>query len=183
MNLPSEELWLPILSHQRYEISSFGRVYSHKTNRLLTTTTGNRGGHKVVDLDNRTYYVHTLVLEAFKGPCPTIGMECCHNDGNGHNNNLGNLRWGTRSSNNKDRVRHGTHNNANKVVCPRGHKLELPNLNASFLKRGQRSCLSCNRATATVSHARHRKGIELDFRSIANTNYAKIMHKSGQDGH
>lgn len=177
-----EELWLPVVSHPKYEISSWGRVYSHKTHRFLTTTIGDRGLHRLVGVDYKTYYVHTLVLEAFRGPRP-IGMECCHNNGNGHDNHLSNLRWDTPSSNNKDKVRHGTHNNANKLACPIGHKLELPNLSASCLKLGRRYCLACNRATTTVSHARHRKGVELDFRSIANANYAKIMHKSSDADH
>lgn len=51
--------------------------------------------------------VHTLVLEAFVGECPA-GMECCHEDGNGFNNRLHNLRWGTCGSNQADRRLHGT---------------------------------------------------------------------------
>jgi hypothetical protein len=51
--------------------------------------------------------VHRLVLEAFVGPCPE-GMEGCHNDGNRLNNDLSNLRWGTRSDNRDDARKHGT---------------------------------------------------------------------------
>lgn len=36
-------------------------------------------------------------------------MECCHIDGDPTNNNLRNLRWGTRESNCADKIRHGTH--------------------------------------------------------------------------
>lgn len=50
--------------------------------------------------------VHRLVLEAFVGPCPP-GHEACHADGDGTNNALSNLRWGTSSSNNNDRKIHG----------------------------------------------------------------------------
>jgi hypothetical protein len=35
-------------------------------------------------------------------------MEACHNDGNPSNNRLTNLRWDTRSENQRDRVRHGS---------------------------------------------------------------------------
>jgi hypothetical protein len=55
--------------------------------------------------------VHTLVLEAFVGPC-LPGMECCHRDGNPANNRLDNLRWDTRAANRRDMLRHGTHRNA-----------------------------------------------------------------------
>lgn len=50
---------------------------------------------------------HTLLLEAFVGPCPK-GMECRHLDGNRKNNILSNLQWGTRKEQCLDKVRHGT---------------------------------------------------------------------------
>lgn len=52
--------------------------------------------------------VHRLVLEAFIGPCPA-GMEGCHfPDRDPSNNNLSNLRWGTRSENINDSKLHNT---------------------------------------------------------------------------
>lgn len=52
--------------------------------------------------------IHQLVLEAFVGPKP-VGMEACHDpDRTRTNNSVSNLRWGTRSDNQKDAVRHGT---------------------------------------------------------------------------
>jgi hypothetical protein len=52
--------------------------------------------------------VHRLILETFVGPCPE-GMEACHDpDRNGTNCRLDNLRWGTRSENQRDSIRHGT---------------------------------------------------------------------------
>jgi hypothetical protein len=56
---------------------------------------------------SRVCQIHTLVLEAFVGPCPE-GMECRHLDGNPSNNHLKNLRWGTYQENADDRIRHGT---------------------------------------------------------------------------
>jgi hypothetical protein len=60
-------------------------------------------------INNVKHYksVHTLVLEAFVGPCP-VGMEGCHNDGNGQNNRRKNLRWDTHKSNIADKIKHGT---------------------------------------------------------------------------
>jgi hypothetical protein len=43
-------------------------------------------------------------------------MEVCHNDGSRDNNELTNLRYGTRKENAEDRERHGT----NKVLSRRG---------------------------------------------------------------
>lgn len=50
--------------------------------------------------------VHTLVLRAFVGPRPE-GTDVAHGDGNPANNALSNLRYASRSDNNKDVVFHG----------------------------------------------------------------------------
>ncbi len=55
----------------------------------------------------RKFYVHRLVLLAFRGPCPK-GMEGCHRNGNKLDNKKRNLRWGTHGSNMKDKKSHGT---------------------------------------------------------------------------
>jgi hypothetical protein len=55
--------------------------------------------------------IHTIVLEAFVGPRP-VGAEACHADGNPANNRLDNLRWASRSENQKDTLRHGRHRQA-----------------------------------------------------------------------
>jgi len=52
--------------------------------------------------------IHRLVLFAFVGPPPSEKHECCHNDGDPSNNNLSNLRWGTKKENQADRKVHGT---------------------------------------------------------------------------
>jgi hypothetical protein len=57
--------------------------------------------------NQRSRYVHELVLEAFMGPRP-LGMECCHNNGDKTDNRLENLRWDTRSENSNDSFRDGT---------------------------------------------------------------------------
>ena len=46
------------------------------------------------------------VLLVFKGQ-PPPNTECCHWDGNPANNHPDNLRWGTKTDNSNDRVRHG----------------------------------------------------------------------------
>jgi hypothetical protein len=51
--------------------------------------------------------VHTMILTAFRGPCPD-GMECRHLDGNPLNNAIDNLAWGTPKENIADQYRHGT---------------------------------------------------------------------------
>lgn len=53
--------------------------------------------------------VHRLILETFVGPRPE-NMQCCHEDGIKLNVALSNLRWDTKSSNEKDKIVHGTSN-------------------------------------------------------------------------
>lgn len=56
----------------------------------------------------RVWNIHALVAAGFLGLCPS-GQEACHNDGNGTNNVLSNLRWDTHSQNTTDTVWHRTH--------------------------------------------------------------------------
>lgn len=54
------------------------------------------------------FHVHRLMGISFLGEHGP-GWHVCHNDGNGSNNRLGNLRWDTPKGNMSDKVRHGTH--------------------------------------------------------------------------
>lgn len=101
--------------------------------------------------------VHRLVLEAFVGPCPD-GMEGCHNDGDPGNNDLSNLRWDTRSNNNFDAIKHGTHVQARKTHCPQRHPYDAENAARYRDKQGvvRRRCRVCARKRAS-EYARRRR--------------------------
>ena len=76
--------------------------HNHRTGRLTVRLFKN--GKK------RHYLVHRLVLFTFAGPCPP-GMECRHfPDRDPTNCGIDNLRYGTKSENQMDRVLHGTSN-------------------------------------------------------------------------
>ena len=91
---------------------------------------------------------------AFAGPCPE-GLVVRHLDGNPENNRWapgdeaetraagGNLIYGTDSENSFDTVEHGTHWQARKTHCKRGHKFTPENtyINA----KGHRRCQPCMR--------------------------------------
>ena len=118
------ERWAPVVGFKDYEISSLGRL------RSITPRKGSRakvnGGIIVgwiqrihhnysrrmyaLRKDGKTYYkkAHQLVLNAFIGPGPK-GQESLHINGKSLENNLSNLRYGTRKENHLDSVRHGTH--------------------------------------------------------------------------
>lgn len=110
-----------------YEVSNLGRVRSIdrieiwrrtilgkfiETERRLAgkilKPSKKKAGHRWVSLGrgNRVY-VHHLVLRAFVGPAP-VGTESLHWDDDPCNNELTNLRWGTRAENIADyRRNHG----------------------------------------------------------------------------
>jgi hypothetical protein len=136
-------------------------------------------------------YVHKLVAVAFVNPpkgsawinntfyLNDKALEVCHLDGNERNNSFENLEWGTRSKNQLDRVRHGTHNNSQKRICPYGHALDSDNLVQSSLKVGSRKCQACTRARAWCAlHPEH------DFITVSNIIYelnvtpSEVMDKS-----
>lgn len=109
-----------------YRIGNDGSVWSCRK-RSCVVTLGNEWhqlkpikkdtGHMMITVmvsgKQKCLYIHRLVLEAFVGPCPE-GMECCHEDDNPSNNNLSNLRWGTRLDNSKDKKRNGRTNRGEK---------------------------------------------------------------------
>lgn len=180
----------------RYEVSDQGRVRSRP---YVITLRGQRAGEQrrvpgkiltpgagpdghlyvfigsVTDGTRHRRAVHHLVLETFIGPRPP-GQESLHGNGDSADNRRRNLRWGTRSQNQSDAVRHGTHTQARKTHCARhGHLLTAPNLTRSLARKGYRGCLACARATSLVHNAKIRRGVDLDHKEWADRYYAEIM--------
>jgi len=115
------EQWQPVVGYEGiYEVSDQGRFRSLDR---VDASGARRKGRVIAGRDNGCGYLrvalcvngkqvtaklHRLVLEAFVGPCPK-GMEACHfPDRDRANNRLENLRWDTRSQNQKDSIKHGT---------------------------------------------------------------------------
>jgi len=137
----------------RYQVSNDGRVRSLIAQRgsgvlkAAPTDAGYRRVNLYYDVGKyKSRLVHTLVAEAFIGPCPA-GMEVCHRDGKKDNNAVTNLYYGTRSQNMLDKVRHGAHHNANKSHCPRGHEYNVEN---TLHSGGRRRCRACGRDRGKV---------------------------------
>lgn len=128
-------------------ISTFSRTGTPylqlRRGRVLRPGTLGTSQHLHVVLEGRIdRTVHSLILEAFVGPCPP-GMMSRHADDDPSNNNLSNLSWGTRSDNSYDAVRNGKHWQVNKTHCKHGHPLSGTNVRIN--KRGHRSCKECGR--------------------------------------
>lgn len=119
------DLWRDIKEYEGlYQVSNNGQVRRIWKNHTRTLKPGCWNQYWCVHLWNNnkstTYKIHTLVLNNFFGPCP-VRMECRHLDGNPKNNKLNNLKWGTRSENQKDSVKHGTSRQPNNIGCKNGH--------------------------------------------------------------
>lgn len=172
----TDERWLPIPGFEGYyEVSDHGRVRSldrrvtgpvrqgqrrsHKGKVLrdgpLNQPEGRPGEHRVVTLCvdgvRRQRLVHALVMLAFAGPRPAE-MQICHLNGDGTDNRLSNLRYGSASDNTLDMVRHGSHNNARKTHCKRGHLFD--EMNTIVRSEGWRECRTCSQAASRRTYER-----------------------------
>lgn len=170
--------WRSVVGYEgRYEVSNDGAVRSVWGSVPRPVRPFARKGYSLASLNlkgDRTTRrvqrrVHCLMLEAFVGPCPD-GMQTRHLNGNGLDNRLVNLRWGTPSENSHDKVRHGTHPKAARTTCPRRHPLAGPNLDPFEASRGRRSCWACKIAKDAV-----RARGSGEFTSRADQVYADLV--------
>jgi hypothetical protein len=143
------EQWVPVTGFPAYHISSRGRVASTKWGapRLVKPTESADGYQQVTlyrDRLRHTHRVHVLVATAFLGRCPVEGYEVRHLNGRKADNRAENLRWGSRSENIHDTVRHGTHNFARRTHCAQGHPFNAMNTRQLG---DRRLCRICRRET------------------------------------
>jgi len=147
------ERWIPVPGYEGiYEVSDQGRVKSlnkrRRVPRILRPNVKHLGYQSVClyrgDARRNRQMVHRLVLTAFVGECPE-GHEACHRDGNGSNNRLFNLYWGTPVDNAQDTIRHGNNFHANKTHCKNGHEFTPENTLYRYKDRDWRYCRACIR--------------------------------------
>lgn len=151
------EEWRPIPGYEGlYEASSHGRIRS--LDRRVRTARGDRITRGVVKKPavkdtgrlqvhlaregrKAPWTVHRLVALTFLGPQPGPGYMVLHWDDDPSNNHVSNLRWGTQSENEHDRVRNGGNVQANKTHCVHGH--EYTEANTWRDANGWRHCRTC----------------------------------------
>jgi len=153
---------------ENYFVTRDGRVWSENTSRRNPKCTwlkpymDNQGRSRIqLYKDGKPHkkYIHRLVLETYVGPCPE-GMIACHNDGNPADNRLENLRWDTYSSNEADKIKHGT------LIYGENHKsAKLNNWQVRVIRRllefgnlTQKEIAALfNVANSTISYIKHKK--------------------------
>lgn len=90
----------------RYAISSEGRVWSFYSNKYLRPGIASNGYPTVALGRGNTRTVHSLVADAFLGPCPK-GQLVRHADDVRTNPRLSNLSYGTPTQNIEDAIANG----------------------------------------------------------------------------
>jgi protein gp37 len=111
------ERWAPIAGFEHYQASSHGRIRG--ASGFLKPHINPQTGRDAVTLwannTPKVLPVHRLVLLAHQPDAPA-GAEACHRNGDKRDNRLANLRWGTRSENQREKVRHGSRGGPQKLT-------------------------------------------------------------------
>jgi hypothetical protein len=94
----------------RYEASNTGKIRNIATNRILAPYVLKSGYHQIklkYNGEYRHYYVHRLVLSAFKRTSDYSKIQTNHIDLNKGNNYINNLEWVTPKQNIEHAMKHG----------------------------------------------------------------------------
>jgi uncharacterized HNH endonuclease L245 len=135
------EIWRDIKNYENlYKVSNTGKIFSLKSNKILSTKCSNTKAYLTVKLTNdigkvTTYRVHRIVAETFLKN-PKHKSQVNHIDMNRHNNNIKNLEWVTAKENTKHALKNKPFmldglKNYNKFIKP--NKIEQYDLNENFL--------------------------------------------------
>lgn len=142
--------WAEVPGYPRWRVSSAGDVERGGEPCPIHVDSQGYEYFWAWDGSSRRFYVHSAVMLALVGPRPHK-MEVRHLDGSKTNNALSNLRYGTHSENETDKVAHGTHRNARKTHCPQGHAYDEAN---TYWMGTYRYCRACNRVHVANRKAR-----------------------------
>lgn len=123
-------------------------------------------GYGLISINKRRWRAHRYAYEALVGPIPDglVLDHLCRNHGCVNPKHLEPVT-------NRENLHRGVMVKAQKAKthCPRGHRLEQPNLMAYKLKLGQRVCRACNMARSFLQKN------DGDFVEISDMKYAQIM--------
>lgn len=97
-----------LVGFEGYRVGNDGSFWSSRNKSVWKRISGdtNKDGHIRVRVKNKRFYLHRLVLLAFKKQ-PLSKPLVLHNNGIPNDNRLCNLRFGTQKENSQDAVKHG----------------------------------------------------------------------------
>lgn len=112
--------WRVVPGYPAYEVGETGEVRriaqypAHLTGRVMSPFI-DEDGYACLNLrkpegGRKKFFIHQLVAIAFISGRPSADHEVAHGDGVKSNNHFSNLRWATRTENENDKFKHGTHN-------------------------------------------------------------------------
>lgn len=126
MELPINERWLSIDGYFRYSVSNCGRVRNDTTGRILRPAVGKHGYQFVCLSENgkvKTHLIHRLVANEWLDNLEDADHnQVDHIDRVKTNNHIGNLRWVTRSKNQRNRTTSKNNVSGKQGVCQRNDK-------------------------------------------------------------
>ena len=161
-NIPHNiEHWLTINGYINYQVSNFGRVRNSATGRILRLCDNGDGYYIVTiykDCKKKAYAVHKLVANEFiDNP---DGKNCVdHCDRNRLNNHVSNLRWVTRSENQRNRSM--ASNNTSNYKGVSWHK-RVKKYQSRITHEGHRYCLGYFNTPEEAARVYDEKARELD---------------------
>jgi len=167
----------PIKDFQGYFINEKGEVFSsiiyrRYKDKLRKVSTYDAWGYKTVTLQknrkSNKRFVHRLVLQTFIGECPK-GFQCRHLNGDKQDCRLENLKWGSRSENQLDRIKHGTDN--------RGERHGMAKLTKENVKKIRIMGLKNNKKVRKIDNGGNYKEIAKKF-NIAPSTVGHIVRGS-----
>lgn len=189
--MDGHRLWRPAYGFETFaKISNYGEIRAFEKSvwnghswwlmpeYIVSIRESNRSRHLVADVKGTTLLVHRLVLETFISPAPEDKPFGCHYDDNAQNNYIGNLYWGDKSDNERDKVRNGKNFLASKELCVRGHELSGNNLAPSTKTLGYRNCRSCGAAKARLNYYKrttNKEYNETDVQILSDEYYNKVL--------
>lgn len=180
-------IWMDVPGFPGYKASLDGQLMSLKGTepRILKQCMGSQG-YLIVGLrqGDKTVVrkVHVFIALAFYG-LPKPGEQVRHLDGNKLNNHMGNLQYGTSSEDSFDQVEHGTHYEASRDCCDRGHEFTPENTMHRKGRNGNtiRKCKECHRLS--VARYRAKKAEELRPKAAEYARKWRARQKEkGQEG-
>lgn len=104
-----KEKWKRFISNKNYLVSSWGRVFSIRSNKILTPNIHQSRSSKYlrIEIGGEKWMLHILVgmhfqkkqFELLRSVNPASSIQCNHKDRNTLNPNNNNLEWTTESEN------------------------------------------------------------------------------------